>query len=343
MLQTSARLLGLLASLQARRFWTGSELSERLEVTERTVRRDIERLRSLGYPVESAPGVAGGYQLGAGAVLPPLLLDDDEALAMSIALGTAASGTVSGVEEPALRALGKLERVLPAHLQRKMSALRASIVPLGPPGPVVDSRLLSLLAGACRDRQCVRFAYADGQARESQRSVEPQGLVHTGSRWYLVAWDRDKQDWRTFRVDRIAASTAALGERFAPRSPPEGGDLRAYVGQAVASAPYAVQASVVLHAPLEELARRIPPMAGQLERVDDGRCLLRTGAHSPAALAGWMGMIGVEFEVREPAELVVQLRELEERVRRAIERSTQRGRRRSKRSRAKGKRGARAL
>src|ERR1700688_2490239 len=203
MLNTSARLLRLLSLFQARRYWSGAELSERLEVTPRTVRRDVDRLRSLGYPVNSTSGAGGGYQLGAGATLPPLLLDDDEAVAVAVGLRTAASGTVSGIEEASVRALSKLEQVLPSRLSRRVSALHAFIVPLANPGPTVDAATLTAIAAACRDHEELRFGYHSRDGSPSVRAVEPHRLVHTGRRWYLAAWDTDRNYWRTFRVDPI--------------------------------------------------------------------------------------------------------------------------------------------
>ncbi len=316
MLETSARLLRLLSLLQARRFWTGAELADRLEVTERTLRRDIDRLRSLGYPVDGTPGVAGGYQLGAGATLPPLLLEDDEALAVSIGLSTAAGSRVTGVEEAAVRALVKLERVLPGRLRRRADALRAAILPLDRAGPRIDSEVLTTLAEACREHERVSFHYA-GRGRSGERLVEPAGLVHTGYRWYLVAWDTEREDWRTFRVDRVTGKVE-LGDRFSPRPPPEDGDLRKYVSRSVAVAAYGHQARVILHAPLERMQERVSPATGVLERLDGRRCVLLTGAQSLAPLLVWIALLGVDFEVLEPPELAEQLRELHARFSRAL-------------------------
>jgi Predicted transcriptional regulator len=319
MLQTSARLLRLLTLLQTRRFWSGAALAERLEVTERTVRRDIDRLRSLGYPVRAAPGVTGGYQLEAGTSLPPLLLEDDEALAVSISLRTAAGGTVAGIEESALRALIKLEQVLPSRLRRRVNALHASIVPLGRPGPAVDPVVLATIAGACRDHEQLRFRYDDRKARTTYRTVEPQGLVHTGSRWYLVAWDLDRGDWRTFRVDRIGRKVTT-GARFTPRQGPDGGDLAAYVSRSVSSVMNVVRASVILHAPRERVAERLSPMAGELTAIDAERCRLDTGAQSLLDLAVWLSLMEVEFEVLEPPELIDYLRRVHGRLERMLAR-----------------------
>jgi len=317
MLQTSARLLRLLTLLQSRRAWTGAELTQRLEVTARTVRRDVDRLRSLGYPVASTSGVAGGYRLGAGTELPPLLLDDEEALAVSLGLHAAAAGDVTGMEEVALRALTKLEQVLPARLRRRLSALHASIVPLGRRGPTVDAPTLATIAGACRDLEPLAFSYRGADGASSTRRVEPAGLVHTGARWYLVAWDRHRRDWRTFRVDRMASKvTVARGERFVPRPPPDG-SLAAYVSRSVAVAPYPVRARVLLHAPIAEMAKRISPSSGTLESAGPRACLLHAGAPSLDALAVWMALLGVDFEIQDPPEAIAHLRRLAERAARA--------------------------
>jgi predicted DNA-binding transcriptional regulator YafY len=213
---TSSRLLTLLSLLQARRDWPGRELADRLAVSGRTIRRDVERLRRLGYPVESLPGPAGGYRLRAGAAMPPLLLDDDEAIAIAVGLGTAARASVSGIEDAAVRALVKLEQVLPAHLRRRVRALQAATTTIPGDGPTVDARHLTLIAAACRDAERVRFAYRGRDGAASRREVEPHALVNHGRRWYLVAWDRGREDWRTFRVDRLG-TPASTGVRFRPR------------------------------------------------------------------------------------------------------------------------------
>ena len=201
---TSSRLLTLLSLLQGRRDWPGSELADRLDVSARTVRRDVERLRSLGYPVESMTGPAGGYQLRAGTAMPPLLLDDDEAIAIAVSLRTAAGGSVVGIEETAVRALVKLEQVLPSHLRRRVQALSGATQTLQVyGGPQVDPQSLTVLAAACRDHERVRFAYTARDRAGTRREVEPHALVNAGRRWYLVAFDCGRDDWRTFRVDRI--------------------------------------------------------------------------------------------------------------------------------------------
>src|SRR5688572_22139419 len=216
---TSSRLLTLLSLLQARRDWPGGELAERLEVSRRTIRRDVERLRGLGYPVESLTGPAGGYRLRAGTAMPPLLLDDDEAIAIAVGLGTAARASVTGIEEAAVRALVKLEQVLPGHLRRRVRALQAATTTMPAQGPTVDPQHLTAIAAACRDHERVRFAYEGRDRAASRREVEPHALVNVGRRWYLVAWDRGRDDWRTFRVDRLGAP-ASTGMRFRPRELP---------------------------------------------------------------------------------------------------------------------------
>ena len=202
MLSSSNRLLRLLSLLQTRRHWAGGELAQTLAVHPRTLRRDIDRLRELGYPIQASSGVAGGYVFRSGNALPPLLLDDDEALTVAITLRTAATGSVGGVEEAALRALVKLEQVMPARLRHKVDALRAALVPLARNGPLVDAGQLAALAAACRDQLRVNFDYTDGRGQASTRQVEPQGLAHTGYRWYLVAWDPAREDWRIEIGDR---------------------------------------------------------------------------------------------------------------------------------------------
>lgn len=315
MLEASARLLRLLGLLQARGYWTGADLAERLEVTPRTVRRDVERLRALGYPVHSSTGVAGGYQLGAGASLPPLLLDDDEALAVALGLRTAAAGTVAGVQDSALRALAKLDQVLPARIRKRVGELYAVVAPLYWSGPTIEPQLLSRLATACRDHRRVELRYTDKAGRPTARTIEPHGLVHTGARWYLVAWDEAREDWRTFRVDRVAGDVE-LGRRFTPRKIP-GGDLAKFVSRSVATSPYRYRARVVVHAPAATVAERVPPLVGFIEPLDDDRCVLQSGSHSLDTLAIHLALVGEDFDIEEPPELVEKARELAARLRRA--------------------------
>ena len=218
---TSSRLLKLLSLLQARGDWPGAELADRLEVSRRTIRRDVERLRNLGYPVESLSGPAGGYRLRAGTAMPPLLLDEEEAIAIAVGLRTAAQASVAGIEEASVRALVKLEQVLPAHLRRRVSALGGATATLPGSGPTVDPQDLTTIASACRDRERLRFAYRSRDGADSRRLVEPQSIVNFGRRWYLVAWDRDREDWRTFRVDRLRSPPRPAGASSRGRCPTE--------------------------------------------------------------------------------------------------------------------------
>ncbi|RZQ60284.1 helix-turn-helix transcriptional regulator [Amycolatopsis suaedae] len=316
MADTSARLLRLLALLQMRREWTGTELAARLEVSGRTVRNDVERLRALGYPVHGTRGSVGGYRLGAGAQLPPLLLDDDEAVAVAVGLRTAAGGTITGVEETSLRALAKLEQVLPSRLRRRVQALQSVTVPVprDEPGPRVDADTLTALAAACRDSERLRFDYADHSGNATRRVTEPYRLVTWGRRWYLVAWDVDRADWRTFRVDRITPKLPS-GPRFTPRELP--GDVTDRVRRGVSSAAWRHHATVTVHAPATEVAQRINPAVGTVEAIDEHSCLLHTGADSVHTLAVHLGMLDLDFTADGPPELVDLLATLSRRYDRA--------------------------
>jgi predicted DNA-binding transcriptional regulator YafY len=318
MWETSARLLRLLSLLQARRDWSGADLASRLGVTERTVRRDVGRLRDLGYPVHASRGTDGGYRLGAGAAMPPLLLDDEEAVAVAVGLRTAARSPVTGIEETSVRALAKLENVLPPRLRHRVSALADYTVPIPPdsPAPAVDPGVLTALAGACRDRQRLRFDYRSHDGTSTVRSVEPHRLVSWGRKWYLVAWDTERDDWRTFRVDRIQPRTPT-GPRFTPRELPEGGDIAAYVARGVSSAGFRFAARVVVHAPAPVVAARIHPAVGLVEAVDDGSCILATGADSVETVAVYLGLLDLDFHVTGPPELLARLRTLADRYQRA--------------------------
>ena len=316
MLQTSARLLRLLSLFQAQRYWSGTELSQRLDVTGRTLRRDVDRLRSLGYPVHSTSGIAGGYQLGAGANLPPLLLDDDEAVAVALGLRTSASSGVTGLEEASVRALLKLEQVLPPRLRHRVAALHGFVVPLESRGPTIDAKLLSLIAGACRDYEGIRFKYNDRSGSASMRAVEPHRLVHTGYRWYLVAWDSGRKDWRTFRIDRIEGKPKT-SIRFKPRTPPEG-DFAKFVLKSLSQATYPFRARVTLHASVESLASRIPPSAGVLEALGQDACMLRTSAHSLESITIHLSLLGIAFQVHEPPELIDYIQRLSDRLRASL-------------------------
>jgi predicted DNA-binding transcriptional regulator YafY len=313
---TSSRLLTLLSLLQARRDWAGGELAHRLEVSGRTIRRDVERLRGLGYPVESLTGPAGGYRLRAGTAMPPLLLDDDEAIAIAVGLRTAARASVTGIEETSVRALVKLEQVLPTHLRRRVSALQSATTTLPAGGPTVDPQALTVIAAACRDFECVRFAYRGRDGVASRREAEPHSLVNLGRRWYLVAWDRRRRDWRTFRVDRLSGP-ASTGVRFTPRDLPAA-DAASYVSQSLSAAPNRYEARVTLHAPADTIRKRVPAYWGTIEPLDDERCEYRTGDDDLDWLAVRVAMLGVDFDVHEPPELAEHLLLLARRLERAV-------------------------
>jgi predicted DNA-binding transcriptional regulator YafY len=321
MLETSARLLRLLSLLQARRDWTGAELATRLGVTTRTIRHDVDRLRGLGYPVDARPGVAGGYRLGTGGALPPLLLDDDEAVAVALGLRTAASGSIAGIEETSVRALAKLQQVLPPRLRRRVSAFQSYALPVPSRGPQVDPDVLTLIAGACRDHERLRFDYRAHSGAASRRSVEPYRLVNDRRRWYLVAWDTDREAWRTFRADRIAPRPPA-GPRFTPRALPSDGEIAAQVARGVGEATWRYRARVIVHAPAARVRGRLPiPM--DVQSLGENRCAFEPGSDDPEMLALYLGMLGADFEIVDSPELVDALRRLTGRYQRAIDASQQ--------------------
>jgi predicted DNA-binding transcriptional regulator YafY len=310
--QTSARLLALLSLLQLRREWTGRELAQRLEVGPRTIRRDVEKLRSLGYPIEAAPGVAGGYRLGAGGQLPPLLLDDSEAVAVAVGLRTAAGASITGIAETSVRALAKLEQLLPDRLRRRVSALAAATSTFAVEGPSIDPEMLATLAAACRDGVRARFSYTTRDERAAKRNTEPCAVVHTGYRWYLVAYDLDRDDWRTFRIDRIGGRVQ-VGPRGIRRMVP-GGDPAAYVRQRLradrAGEAEAAPGQIRLHAAAEVMRRRIPARYAIVEPEGQASCIITTrGPWSYHALV-WTALLGEPMEVLGPPELVEATRGL---------------------------------
>ncbi|WP_433338976.1 helix-turn-helix transcriptional regulator [Spirillospora sp. CA-294931] len=310
MLETSARLLRLLSLLQTHRDWSGRELAERLGVTTRTVRRDVDRLRELGYPVHAAMGALGGYRLGAGASLPPLLLDDDEAVAVTVGLQGAASGGVEGIEEASLRALNKVEQVLPSRLRQRVGALGGAMVtmPARPGGPSVTADLLTTLSAAIRAAETLRFEYVRHDGTPSVREVEPHRLVSWGRRWYLLGWDTGRDDWRTFRADRISPRTPN-GPRFTHRDPPDG-DVTAFMRRTMGFEMWPHRVRLLLHAPAEEMAARVD---GVVTPVDDGTCRVELATESFDLVALVVGLLGVGFEVESPPELADHLRVLAER------------------------------
>ncbi|MFE0146282.1 helix-turn-helix transcriptional regulator [Nonomuraea sp. NPDC059007] len=305
------RLLSLLGLLQTHRDWSGAELAERLGVSMRTVRRDVDRLRELGYPVDATAG-APGYRLGAGSRLPPLLLDDDEAVAVAIGLRTGAGGTVAGLEEVCVRALAKLEQVLPSRLRHRVDALKAVTVPMPLGGPAVDPGVLSTIAAAAWARECLRFDYRAHDGTPSRRTAEPYRLVHSGRRWYLVGWDVERRDWRTYRVDRLTLRTPN-GPRFSPRPLPAD-DLAGYTSRRIASAPYRYQGRFTVHGPAAAVSERMTATSGTIEPIDEHTCVVSTGSDSLDELALWVGLLGFRFETHEPPELVAHIRTLGERL-----------------------------
>lgn len=299
----------MLSLLQTPRDWTGVELADRLEVSPRTIRNDVERLRALGYPVHATRGSIGGYRLEAGASLPPLLLEDDEAVAVAIGLRTATSGAVTGIEETSLRALAKLEQVLPPQLRRQVSTLqRVTAHVRRRPATTVDPEILTELARLARERFTVRFDYSDRKQTASQRRVEPYRIVNVGQRWYLVAWDLDRDDWRTFRLDRIREGMSP-GARFTPRELTDQ-EVEALVTRGVPVEARQHQARVLVRAPAGELAERFGPWLGTITAIDDASCTLETGADNLEMLAAYLGLLGADFSVKEPPELVAAIRAL---------------------------------
>ncbi|MFC3992344.1 helix-turn-helix transcriptional regulator [Actinoplanes siamensis] len=301
MANTSARMLRLLSLLQTHRYWPGAELAGRLEVSPRTLRRDVDRLRELGYPVDASRGVAGGYQLQAGAAVPPLLLDDEEAVAIAIGLRTAAAGAVAGFEETSVRALAKVIQLLPPRLRRRIDALQAVTTPGVPGGgPVLDAAVLTTIALATRAEERLRFDYTPREGATLGRHVEPHRLVPLGRRWYLLAWDLDRADWRNFRVDRIAGP-ALTGARFRPREIP-GGDPVAWIRSRIRAIPNRYDVSVLIESDPATIRAAVGQW-GSVEPVGEGVCRLRMNVDD----LGWpvmvLGVLAAPFTIEAPAEL----------------------------------------
>lgn len=321
MRETSSRLLSLLALMQSRPAWTGAELADRLDVSTRTIRNDIDRLRELGYPVDAVRGPAGYYQLGVGAKLPPLLLDDEEAVAVAVGLRTGAG--VTGMEESSGRALAKLEQVLPHRLRRQVNAIHTTMSK-GPDNtgsnvkdPEVAPELLTTIAAAIRDEHFLRFDYITPDAApELPILVEPYRLFSWQRYWYLVARD-ESGDWHTYRVDWITLRMAT-GRRYKPRPMPDG-DYTDFVLRDVASTGWKVHARITVFASAEEVLSRIHAAVGIVEPVDDHTCVLVTGADSLEIIAVYIGMLGLDFHVTDPPALVTHLEVIGNRYRRAIE------------------------
>jgi len=323
MADTSSRTLRLLSLLQARRYWPGAELAARLGVSARTLRRDVDRLRELGYPVEAQRGVAGGYQLAVGAVLPPLVLDDDEAVALGVGLQTAVQGGgVAGIEESSVRALAKVVQVMPAHLRRRVDTLAAMTVPAPWSGPdtSVDPDELTAIAQACRDTVRLEFGYTARDGTPSERRVEPHRLVLLGRRWYLVAWDMLRSDWRSFRLDRLSAPRST-GAVFLPRELPAD-DAAEFVRTGMDSLPSRLDVEAVIHAEASVVRSRIGRWA-TVEPIDARRCRLRMTADSPDWVLLALGSVDAEFDVVRPPEVVARAREWIDRFGRSVERYPQ--------------------
>jgi predicted DNA-binding transcriptional regulator YafY len=305
--QTSARLLALLSLLQERREWSGPELARRLEVGPRTIRRDVEKLRELGYPIAAAPGVAGGYRLGPGARMPPLLLDDAEAVAVAVGLRSAAAGSIAGIEETSVRALAKLEQILPARLRRRVRDLGAAMSAFDVAGPLIDPEQLAVLAAACRDATRLRFGYTDRERVTTRRDVDPAAVVHSGTRWYLVAFDRDRAAWRTFRVDRIAGPVRPAGRGVRREVP--GGDAGEFVESQLNHGELAARGEpgrIRAHAPAAQLAARVPRQYATVAPDGPDHCIVTTvGAWRPEFLA-YMALMDVDLEILGPPELAEQ-------------------------------------
>jgi predicted DNA-binding transcriptional regulator YafY len=319
MAATAPRTLRLLSLLQSRRLWAGAELAERLGVSVRTLRRDVDRLRELGYPVEAARGVDGGYALAPGAALPPLVLDDDEAVALALGLQAVASGPVGGMAEASVRALATVVQVLPVRLRRRVEALRAMTVPAGwgggAGGPVVDPAVLTTAALACRDGERIAFGYTSADGAATEREVEPHRLVALGRRWYLVGYDTDRGDWRTFRVDR-ATGLRGTGTRFGPRRLPFT-DAAAFVRDRVGAVPVVHRVEAVVAAPRDVVHRRLGRWA-TVEAVDAGSCRVRMESDALEWPAMALGTTGAAFTVLGPPEFAEHLRGLAERYAAAV-------------------------
>lgn len=314
MADTTARVLQLLSLLQARRVWAGAELMDRLDVSERTLRRDVDRLRQLGYTVRATTGPTGGYQLDAGVDIPPLLLDEDEAIAIALGLRTAAGGTIRGIEDTSVRALAKLEQILPPRLRRQVETMQTAVVPVIRPWVTVDVDVLATVAHACRDSERLRFRYTARDGESTERNVEPHQLVAISSRWYLLCYDRDRDDWRSFRVDRMSELWQTRS-RFTPRPIP-GGDAAEFVQESFRSMPTRYQVVATVHAPAADAEARLHH--GTVEPVSPERCTVRTEGDQLEWLAFQLLWMGFDFTVEEPPELAEYLGDLSMRLVRSV-------------------------
>ncbi|GEM33334.1 transcriptional regulator [Nocardia neocaledoniensis NBRC 108232] len=314
MTDTAARLLRLLSLLQMPREWPGSELADRLGVTDRTVRRDVDRLRELGYPVVAAMGAAGGYRLTAGSALPPLVLDEDEAVAVAVGLRVAAGQSVAGIEDAAVRALTKLEQVLPAKLRRRVRVVGTAVAVRSGSGPTVDPEILTVLAAAVTNRERVRMRYHDADGAESRRHVEPLGVVAAGRRWYLVAYDLERDGWRSFRADRITAPQPT-GARSTARELPAADAADYVAGRRTDWATPEYRVDVTIDAALGRVAGRLGAHPDALVAAGPTACrLVETRDDDPEWLATQLIALGVPFRIRDSPELDARLREIAARI-----------------------------
>jgi predicted DNA-binding transcriptional regulator YafY len=309
-----ARMLRLLSLLQTRREWFGTELAERLGVSGRTVRRDIDRLRELGYRVEATTGIAGGYRLASGQKLPPLLLHDDEAIAVAAALLTQAGSGVTGSPDIAVQVLAKLEQILPASLSRRVAALTdATDTGRQHPVPRADPATLATIALTCRDHDLLSFDHHSRTAVTSTRRVEPYTIVTAHSRWYLLAYDLDRSDWRTFRIDRISAATP-LRRHFLPRELPDS-DPITYVAKSIRTTPYRYTARATVSAPAETIAARLnSAIPGRVQPLNDHTCTVTLGADSPEPIAADLITLSAPFTLDAPPELLDKLHTFADRL-----------------------------
>jgi predicted DNA-binding transcriptional regulator YafY len=298
-----------------RRDWTGAELASRLAVTTRTIRNDVDRLRRLGYPVEASPGVTGGYRLGESATMPPMLLDDDEAVAVAIALRSAAAASTEGLGEASIRALLKIQRILPARLRERLESFRVAAIAVPGAGPSVDPDALVTIAAASRNTERIRFDYEAHSGSITRRDVQPYRLVAVESRWYLFAWDLDRDAWRTFRVDRMNLRTP-VGPRFAPKPLPPDDVIAQHVSVGIGRATWRYRARVIVHAPADHVHQRIPvPLT--ITAHGPRSCEIVVGSDDPRMLALHLGMLDADFDVTDAPELVTALHDLAARFERA--------------------------
>ncbi|KQQ03476.1 MULTISPECIES: helix-turn-helix transcriptional regulator [unclassified Rathayibacter] len=315
MSRTTGRTLELLGLLQTRRDWSGAELCGRLGVSARTLRRDVDDLRGLGYGIDSVPGVGGGYRLGIGASVPPLVLSTEEAVAIAVGLRAAASTTVTGIEDAAARALVKLEQSLSAGTRERITAVERAVLTLGGSVEPVDLDTVVTIARAIRDARSLRIDYTRHDGEEVRRTIQPHRIVHTGSRWYVVARDADRDAWRTLRLDRLVPRLP-LAEPFTPQAVPDEA-VRDFASRSISVAPYPHRYRVRMHAPAARVSALFGPAVARVTAVDEGSCELEAGAASPEQFALYIGTAGIDFDVLEGEDLRAALATIGERLIRA--------------------------